>query len=116
METSRRAVAIVLAAALLTGCTYWEPYGRSTESASFWRLPALVRVTTDDTARGLVLAAPFVRADTLFGRSAGDTVGFALSEVRRVERPRVNAVRSVALVLSVTAGWVALGLLGGGLE
>jgi hypothetical protein len=63
-----------------------------------------------------VLTAPFVRADTLFGWRAGDTVGIALRELRGLERPQVHAVRTLGLVVGVTAGWVTFGLFTGGLE
>jgi hypothetical protein len=105
----------VLACVLLPGCTSWKPYGHPSETASLARLPAMLRVIRDDEP-ALVLAAPFVRADSLFGRRGGDTVGMVLSELRAVQRPRVHAARSLILLLSVAAAWISLGLLGGGLE
>jgi hypothetical protein len=110
---SRRAL-VALVAVLVTSCTYWEPYPRPTPAAPPSHLPRVLRVATDTAP--VLLNAPFVRADTLFGRRAGDTVGIALSALRGLERPRVHALRSVALVIGATAGWVTLGLLAGGLE
>jgi hypothetical protein len=105
----------IFAVGLLTSCTYWEPYPRPTPGASPVRLPGSLRATTA-TVPAIMLTAPFVRADTLFGRRAGDTVGIALQELRGLERPRVHAARTVGLLLGATAGWVTLGLLTGGLE
>jgi hypothetical protein len=51
-----------------------------------------------------------VRGDTLYGRSRGDTLRVALPEIRRLERPRLDAVRTVSAVVGGLAGWLALGL------
>jgi hypothetical protein len=110
---SRRALA-ALVAVLVTSCTYWEPHPRPTPAAPPSHLPRVLRVATDTAP--VLLNAPFVRADTLFGRRAGDTVGIALSALRGLERPRVHALRSVGLFIGATAGWLTLGLLAGGLE
>jgi hypothetical protein len=64
----------------------------------------------------VVLTTPFVRADTLFGRHAGDTVGIALQDLLGLERPRVHAARTVGIVVGATAAWITLGLFTGGLE
>jgi len=103
-----------MVALVVTSCTYWEPFPRSLPRALPSHLPRVLRATTDTAP--VLLTTPFVRADSLFGQRGGDTVGIALSEVRRLEQPRVHAVRSASLVLSATAGWLVLGLLAGGLE
>lgn len=106
---------VILAVYLLTSCAYWEPYPRPTPGVAPVRLPTSLRATTA-TGPAKVLTAPFVRADTLFGRRAGDTVGIALQELRVLERPRLHALRTVGLVVAATAGWITLGLFTGGLE
>jgi hypothetical protein len=79
------------------------------------RLPTSLRARTV-TGPATVLADPFVRADTLFGRRAGDTLGVALVDLDGLERPRVHPARTAGLVLGMAAGWITLGLLTGGLE
>ena len=93
----------IFAVGLPTSCTYWEPYPRPTLGRSPARLPASLRATTA-TVPAMVLTARFVRADTLFGRRAGDSVGIALQELRGLERPRVHAARTVGLLVGATAG------------
>ncbi len=98
---------------LLMGCTRWESYEvpRTPEPA----LPSYVRVSMAGRP-STVLVQPFVQLDTLYGRSQGDTLGFALPAIERVERPRVDGLRTAGLVVGSMAAWITLGLVGGGLE
>ena len=63
-----------------------------------------------------MLVHPFVRRDTLYGRSRGDTLGIPLIAIEHVERPRLDGLRTAATVVGGIAAWVTVGLLGGGLE
>jgi hypothetical protein len=78
-------------------------------------LPSSVRVWPSGQGP-TVLAQPFVRRDTLYGRAHGRTLGIALAAIERVERPRLDGVRTAGAVVGGLAGWVTLGLLGGGWE
>ena len=59
---------------------------------------------------------PFVRLDTLYGRSGGDTLGFALPVEGQVERPRLDGLRTAAVVVGSLGAWIGLGLLVGAQE
>jgi hypothetical protein len=98
---------------LLLGCTRWESYPVPTPPAP--TLPSSVRVWPSGQGP-TVLAHPFVRRDTLYGRARGGTLGIALAAIERVERPRLDRVRTAGAVVGGLAGWVTLGLLGGGWE
>jgi hypothetical protein len=98
---------------LVTACTRWESYVVPTELAP--RLPSSLRVSAPSRT-SVVLVEPFVQRDTLYGRSRGDTLGVALNSIDKLERPRIDAPRTAATVLGGVAGWLTLGLLGGGLE
>jgi hypothetical protein len=78
-------------------------------------LPSSLRVWSSE-AGATVLAQPFVRGDTLYGRSRRDTVAFAVSDLARVERPRLDGWRTAAGVVGGLAAWITVGLLAGGLE
>lgn len=112
MRDLRFRVSASVLLALLLGCTRWESY--RVPMAPAQSLPASLRVWTSD--RSTVLARPFVRRDTLYGRSHGDTLGIALPAIERLERPRLDGVRTAGAVVGGVAGWVTLGLLGGGWE
>jgi hypothetical protein len=51
------------------------------------------------------LTSPFVRADTLYGRSGPkrDTLGLAVAEVLRLERERFNVWRTLGATIGVPA-------------
>jgi hypothetical protein len=94
-------------AALLAACTRWEAMPTPIAPAD---LPRSVRVWSTDGARTL-LSAPFVRQDTLYGRSGDDTVGIALTRIERVARPRLNAAKSAGTLVGGLAAWLTLALL-----
>jgi hypothetical protein len=58
-----------------------------------------------------VLVAPFVRHDTLYGRSHGDTVAVALTQIARAARPRLDGARTAGSVAGGLALWATVGLL-----
>ena len=92
----------------LVGCTRWEAYRLPEPSTQ--PLPISLRVWSP-SGPALVLAKPFVRSDSLVGHRAGDTVAVALATIVRVERPRIDALRTTGTVVGGLAGWVAMGLL-----
>ncbi len=98
---------------VLTGCTHWAPY--SVPPTPGPALPSSLRVWSPDTG-ATVLAQPFVRGDTLYGRVRGDTLGIALRSIQRLERPRLDGALTAAVVVGGVAGWIAMGFLGGGWE
>jgi hypothetical protein len=57
-----------------------------------------------------------VQADSLYGRSRGDTVALALRTIQTLERQKLDAGRTLLTVLGGLAAWISLGLLAGGLE
>lgn len=79
------------------------------------RLPTLLRAWTPDR-EATVLADPLVHADTLYGRSRGDTLGMPLSAIQRLERQRLEVGRTVVVVVGSVALLTTVSLLGGGLE
>ena len=93
---------------LLMGCTRWESY--EVPPAPEPDLPSYVRVSAPGRSSA-VLVHPFVRLDTLYGRVGGDTLGFALQVVGQVERPRLDGLRTAAVVVGSLGTWIGLGLL-----
>jgi hypothetical protein len=92
---------------LLGSCTYWEPY--PTPAPAQQRLPSSLRAT-DPTGSRILLVEPYIRSDTLFGLAGRDTVGISLRRFPRLERQRVHAVRTIALVLAIVAASIPLSL------
>ena len=107
MSWQRVRVPSVAFAALLGACTRWETVPTLVASAE---LPSSIQVWSTDGAR-TVLSTPFVRQDTLYGRSAGDTVEIALARIERVARPRLDGAKSAGTLVGGLAAWLALGLL-----
>jgi hypothetical protein len=86
-----------------------------TPDAEAPHLPTSLRVWTSDH-QSTELSWPLVRADTLYGRSRGDTLAFPLSGIQRLERQRLEVARTVATGVGSLALLITVGLLGGGLE
>jgi len=107
-----RAPAMILVV-LLAGCTRWEPYALPTAQPA--DLPSALRVWPAGNA-ATELAAPFVRGDTLYGRTRGDTIGVALASIERAARPRLDGLRTAGSVVGGMAILIALALVGGGYE
>ena len=99
---------------LVWSCTYWEPYPAPSPGKQ-QRLPSSLRVTPAGGYKTL-LVEPYLRSDTLFGRSAGDTLKFPLEHLQLLERQWVDGLRTTGLILGTTALWIVVGLYGGGLE
>ena len=91
----------------LAGCFSWRPYEPAAPLSQSTGLPRRLRATLADSSR-VELTAPFVRADTLYGRSGPkrDTTALAVAEIRRLERERFSIWRT----LGVTVGAPALAL------
>ena len=89
------------------GCATWRPYDSGPGLSAGQALPYRLRATREDSSR-LALTTPFVRADTLYGRVRGDTIGVPLAEIIHLERERVSPERTVAVLIGVPA--VALGV------
>lgn len=85
----------------LVGCFSWRPYEPAVPLSQSTGVPHRVRATLADSSR-VELTSPFVRADTLYGRSGPrrDTLALAVTEVRRLERERFQVWRT----LGVTVG------------
>jgi hypothetical protein len=97
---------------MLAGCIYWEPYPRP---APQQRLPSSLRVL-QPSGEKLLLIEPYVRSDTLYGRTGADTLRIPLHQIRGLERPFVDGLRTTGLILGTTAALVTLSLYTGGLE
>lgn len=108
---ARRLCPRLLAALVLSlpvgGCATWRSYDAGPGLIAGQSLPFYLRATREDSSR-MVLTAPFVQADTLYGRSDGDKVGVPVVEIVHLERQRVHAGRTAAVVVGVPA--VALGV------
>jgi hypothetical protein len=110
MVTGRRFSLILVGVGLssaIWGCAIWRPYDAGPGLSPGQSLPYQLRATRADSSR-LALTTPFVRADTLYGRVRGDTVGVPLAEIVRLERERVSPGRTAAVLIGVPA--VALGV------
>ena len=97
---------------LLMGCTRWESFDVPRPAPE---LPSYLRVSAPGQD-SIVLVYPFVQRDSLYGRWRGDTLGIPLTAIERLERPRLDGLRTAATVVVGVAAWVTVGLLGGGLE
>lgn len=110
MRGHRVRVCAAVLTTLLAGCTRWEPVPTPTPAASGSSLPPSLRVWPAGAA-STVLVAPFVRNDTLYGRSHGDTVAVALRQIECVAKPRLDGARTAGSVAGGLALWAAVGLL-----
>ncbi len=91
-------------ALLLSACVAWRPYELGQEAGPGSPFPHLLRVTRQDSSR-IVLTAPYVRADTLFGlkRVRGDTLAVPKALIARLEHERLNLGRTLAVAIGVPA-------------
>ena len=104
---------VVALAVVLTGCTRWVPY--QTQATPAPDLPRTVRVWSAG-GEAAELTEPFVKGDTLYGRARDDTLGVAIARIDSIARPRVDGRKTAGVVVASLAGWIALGVAGGGLE
>ena len=102
-----RLLAALLLSLPMGGCATWHSYDAGPGLSAGQSLPYYLRATREDSSR-MVLTAPFVRAETLYGRRGRDRVEVSVAEIVLLERQRVNPGRTAALVFGVPA--VALGL------
>ncbi len=100
-----RGVAALTAVALL-GCVSWHPIDLTPSSIRSHQLPFRVRVTRVDSTRVTVLA-PFMRADTLYGRVARDTIGIPVSAIGHAEREQSHLIITTVMVLVTPIAFLA---------
>jgi hypothetical protein len=88
----------------LVGCFSWRPYEPAAPLSQSMGLPYRLRATLADSSR-VELTSPFVRADTLYGRSGPrrDTLALAVTEVRRLERERFSVWRTLGVTVGAPA-------------
>lgn len=93
-----------LAFILLGGCFSWRAYDAAAPLSSSAKLPYRMRATLADSSH-VDLTAPFVRADTLFGRSGPrrDTMAVPMGRIRRLERERFNLWRTLGVTVVAPA-------------
>ena len=89
-----------------SGCTSWTPYQPDVPTG---KLPSPLRATRNDSAK-VVLQAPHLRADTLYGQANGHAVRVALDQVSLLERPHLSARNTLGLIggMAFAAGMVYL--------
>jgi hypothetical protein len=111
MNVTRSLLRIVTmsTACLLWGCVTWRPYEVGQDDGRGNAFPHLLRVTRHDSSR-VVLTAPFVRDDTLYGlrRMRGDTLAFPMTQIVHLERERLSLGRTLAVGIGIPAA--ALGI------
>ena len=98
------ALAIVL---LVSSCVTWRPYGLEPGPVAEQSLPYLLRATRHDSSR-MMLTAPFLRADTLYGRIKRDTVSLPVTQILRLERESLSLDRTLAVAIGAPV--MALGV------
>jgi hypothetical protein len=88
----------------LAGCATWRPYEPAAPLSDATALPYRLRATLADSSR-VELTSPFVRADTLYGRSGPkrDTLALAVEDVRRLERERFSVWRTLGITVAAPA-------------
>jgi hypothetical protein len=89
------------------GCVSWRPYEAGSTLTTRKQLPTSLRATRQDSTQ-IVLAAPFVGGDTLYGRVRSDTIGLPVAEIAGLEWERLSAGRTAGLVLGVPAALVLI--------
>jgi hypothetical protein len=97
----------IIAALALAACTTWQPLALDSVGAPPARLPYALRITRTDSSRVTVLG-PFTRQDTLFGRSARDTLIVPFRQLGRLERERFSVVRTTAVILAIPTALVVV--------
>ena len=104
----------------LAGCSTWQPWHPPAPLAESPDLPYRLRATMADSTR-VELTAPFLRADTLYGRTGNgprpDTTALSVTAVRGLERERFSLWRTLGATVGVpalTLGVVFVIVCGGG--
>lgn len=98
----------VVCALGLAGCFGWRPYEPAAPLSDSVGVPYRLRATLSDSSL-VELTSPFVRADTLYGRSGPrrDTVGLAVADVRGLEREGLIIWRTLGAVVAPFATFFA---------
>jgi len=88
----------------LAGCYSWRPFEPAAPLSQSTGLPYRLRATLADSTR-VELTSPFVRADTLYGRSGPkrDTLALAVADVQRLERERFSVWRTLGITVGAPA-------------
>lgn len=88
----------------VSGCFSWRPYEPVAPLSHSTRLPYRLRATLADSSR-VELTSPFVRADTLYGRSGPqrDTLALSVAVVGRLERERFSIWRTLGVTVIAPA-------------
>lgn len=95
-------------ALLATGaCATWRPYEAGPNLQPGQSLPYQLRATRSDSSR-IAITDPFIRSDTLYGRTRGDTIAVPLADVAGLERSRIDGLRTIGVLVGVPA--VGLGV------
>ncbi len=94
----------------IAGCAGWGPYEPAAPLSNDTGLPYRLRATLADSSR-VELTSPFVKADTLYGRSGPhrDTVALAVPTIQGLERERLSVWRTLGVVVAPAAALVAVG-------
>ena len=94
------------------GCSSWRPYEPPVPLSQSILLPSRLRVTLADGSQA-ELNSPFVRADTLYGRSGPrqDTLTMAVTAVRGLERERLSVWRTLGATTVVAPAAALLAIL-----
>lgn len=88
----------------VAGCFSWRPYEPAAPLARSPDLPYRLRATLVDSSQ-VELTSPFVRADTLYGRSGPqrDTLALSVDAVRGLERERLRIWRTLGVTVVAPA-------------
>ena len=90
------------------------PLGAISDAGDSPDLPRTLRVWS--AGRGCGTGGAIRERRYPLPRSRGDTLGVAIARIDSVARRRVNGLKTAGVVVASLAGWIALGLAGGGLE
>ncbi len=106
----RRAVALILAPAIIAGCRSWRAAEVEPHALVETQQPSRIRVTTLDGSR-VEIIEPRVTDDSIQGRQNGRdarTVEVAVADVTRIETRRLNVATTAVAIL--VAGVLVTGL------
>lgn len=95
-----RTCSLLALALLVEACFSWRFYEPTTPLSQAEGLPYRLRATLTDSTQ-VELTSPFVKADTLYGRSGArrDTMGVSVADVSGLERERLNIWRTLGVTV-----------------
>lgn len=120
----RRILSCILLPAYLSSCTAWHVQRASPAQVIEEQQPSQIRVTTTGHSE-VILEAPRVSGDTVIGlgprnvswagsvyavSDTGSALQIPLADISHVALKKVDATKSVLLVLGIVAGMFALAL------